>query len=221
MRKVSIVEGEYYHVYNRGNNKRDIFLKEEDWARFLFLILFFQSSIPVHHVGKFVSRFVKHRVFDISKKQKEKLIANRFVELNNFALMPNHFHLTVRNLTSDGLSKYMQRVLNAYTKYFNAKYGISGHLFQGPFQVVAIKDDRQLLHLSAYIHKNPCELKRWRKKEHIYPWSSYQDYLEPNRWDGLLAPEIILGQFENSAEYREFIKTSPAKEKFLEEFLFA
>ncbi len=220
MRKIPIAEGEYYHVYNRGNNKRDIFLKEEDWARFLFLILFFQSPAPVYNVSKFVSNFIKHRVFNISRKNLDKLIAARFVELNNFALMPNHFHLTVRNLTSDGLSKYMQRVLNAYTKYFNAKYGVSGHLFQGPFQIVAVKDDRQLLHLSAYIHKNPRELKDWRNKEDAYSWSSYQDYIGTNRWGNLLAREIVLGQFANPPEYREFVKTSPAKEKLLEEFIF-
>ena len=116
----------------------------------------------------------------------------------------------------------MQKILNAYTKYINVKYKKSGHLFQGPYKAVHIKDNRQLLHLSAYIHKNHNELREWRNKEDLYPWSSYQDYIKENRWADLLVTDIITGQFKNKKEYYQFVKTSTAKvfEQELEEILF-
>jgi len=109
---------------------------------------------------------------------------------------------------------YMHRVLNSYTKYFNAKYKRSGHLFQGPYQAVHVEDNEQLLHLSAYIHKNPKELEEINEHKDLlnYFWSSYQDYGVENRWPEFLKPDIVLGQFKNNEEYIDFVKTSPAKE---------
>lgn len=133
--------------------------------------------------------------------------------------MLNHFHLILQESKENGISKYMEKVQKAYAKYFNAKYKKSGHLFQGPYQVIHIKDDRQLLHLSAYIHRNPRELKQWKNKEEKYLWSSYQDHIEKNRWKELLKPGIILDQFSTLKEYQHFTETSTTKldpnEKFL------
>lgn len=211
MRKIKITPGEYYHVYNRGNNKQNIFFDNRDWVRFLFLILYFQSPVIFYNIGRHISYFVRHRVFNISKNITQKILKNRTVEVVNFSIMPNHFHLIVHEAKEGGISQYMQRVLNAYTKYFNAKYGKSGHLFQGPFQIVHIENNEQLLHLSAYIHRNPRELKQWKNKEHKYPWSSFQDYIEENRWGDLLQHQIITEQFSNPKEYKNFVKTSGAK----------
>ncbi|HEY4528267.1 MAG TPA: transposase [Candidatus Paceibacterota bacterium] len=151
--------------------------------------------------------FVKSRALD----NLQEIINKRAVELVAFCIMPNHFHLIIKELEEGRLAVYMQRVLTAYSKYYNTKYSRSGHVFQGPYQVVHIEDDRQLLHLSAYIHRNPREILRWLRRENEYFWSSYQDFVNKNRWSGLLVPDIILGQFRNNNEYEEFLKTSPAK----------
>lgn len=206
MRKMKIIPGEYYHVYNRGNNKQTIFNDNRDWIRFLFLILYFQSSEHFNNLSRQISYYVKNRVFNIKTISK-----NHYADLICFTFMPNHFHLLVRELKEKGISKYMERVQKAYTKYFNTKYKKSGHLFQGPFQIIHIKDNRQLLHLSAYIHSNCKEMKQWRFKKHQYPWSSYQDYLEKNRWREFLKPSIILDQFSTPKEYKNFVDTSGAK----------
>ena len=87
------------------------------------------------------------------------MITSRYVELVSFAFIPNHFHLIVHEKKENGISQYMQRILNAYTKYFNAKYKKTGHLFQGPFKAVHTESNEQLLHLSAYIHRNPERLR--------------------------------------------------------------
>jgi putative transposase len=211
MREIKIATGEYYHIYNRGNNKQNIFRDERDWVRLLFLILYLQSPERFPQIGRLVSFFVKNSAFDIQKDLLKKIIKNRYVELINFCLMPNHFHILVREINEGGISQYLHRIQTAFTKYFNIKYGTIGHLFQGPFKIVHVSKNEQLLHLSAYIHRNPRELKQWKNKEKNYTWSSYQDCVKTNRWTEILNPEIITGQFKNPQEYQEFVETSGTK----------
>lgn len=213
MRKIKITPGEHYHIYNRGMAKQKIFLDKSDYARFLFCLLYFQSDVTFNNLGYYISYFKKNKKFNLSPKTISKIISKRSVELVNFSLMPNHFHATIFEVNEKGIAMYMQRVLNSYTKYFNTKYQRTGHLFQGPYQAVYIEDNEQLLHLSAYIHKNPKEIKNIGRRGWInYFWSSYQDYIVENRWSEFLKTSIVLGQFKNKSEYIDFIKTSPAKE---------
>lgn len=201
---------EYYHIYNRGNRKQDIFRGEDDRARFLLSLLLFQHPDPPIQLNRIVRRYVQHRMLDISD------MARRLVELVAFVLMPNHFHCMVREVQPGGISKYMQRFLNSYTKYFNTKYELVGHVFQGPFQAVHIEDDNQLLYCSAYIHRNPRELSGWRDREHEYPWSSFPDYIGANRWGALLQPDIVLDQTGRGDRYRRFVVESRAKDRIMD-----
>ncbi|CAN5118310.1 hypothetical protein BH11PAT3_BH11PAT3_2930 [soil metagenome] len=198
MRNLTIAPGEHYHIFNRGVGKQVIFHDKKDYQRFLFLILHFQFSGAYNPLGRYVKEFVEHRVFNILSEKRE-------IELAAFCLMSNHFHLIIKESEEGGISRYMQRVLNSYTKYFNAKYSKSGHLFQGPYKAVHIEDDKQLLHVSAYIHKNPSE---WKD----YEWSTYIDYVLENRWGKLLQTDLILDQFKDRKKYQEFVETSLAKE---------
>jgi len=209
MRNIKIAPGEYYHLFNRAVNKQVIFHDVRDYARFLFLILYFQSEIKFPQIGRIVKEFVKSRAFDTGDEQE--ISKNRTVELVAFCIMPNHFHLIVKELEEGGIADYMQRVLTAYSKYYNVKYEKSGHVFQGPYRVVHIENDRQMLYLSAYVHRNPRELKGWLGREGSYPWSSYTDFVERNRWSKLLMPDIILGSFKGPEKYKKYLKTSMAK----------
>ncbi len=211
MRRNNIAVGEYYHIFNRGINKDDIFIDENDWARFLFLILYHQSPFSFFNLNRYTSNFVRHRMFNIDTRDVEEISKNRQVKLTCFSLMPNHFHLILQETKEGGISKQMQRIQNAYTKYFNTKYKRSGHLFQGPYKAVHIEDNNQLLYLSAYIHRNPRELKDWKGKEDKFIWSSYMDFVKINRWGKLLEMDIILEQFSNLDEYRKFVEMSNAK----------
>ena len=212
MNRENISVGEYYHIFNRGVGKKIIFKDDRDRIRFLFLILYFQTENNFPQISRIIFFYVKHRVFNIDNDIKNQITEERFVELTGFVLMPNHFHLIVKEIKEGGMGKYMQRVLNSYTKYFNTRYDISGHLFGGPYKAVHVEDDKQLLYLSAYIHLNPRELSEWYKKEDLFPWSSYQDYIEENRWDKVLKTEIVLEQFKDKKEYKNFVETSGAKE---------
>lgn len=211
MRNIEISVDENYHVYNRGAHKQIIFHDVADYARFLFLILYFQSNIGFDQISRYVRRFVQHRVFDMDTEDVTQIISGRYVELLSFCLMPNHFHLILREVEENGIARYMQRVLNSYTKYYNTKYEVSGHLFQGPYKAVHIEDNEQLIYLSTYIHRNPLELPRWASRWEEYEWSSYQDYISENRWGELLSMRLILEQFKSKDEYRNFTLTSSAK----------
>src|SRR3990167_4211520 len=149
MQRFNIAPGEYLHVYNRGVLKQQIFFNERDKKRFLFLILFLQQPETIKNIDRSFKDFTKNPEVYVSKSAP---MQKRYVELVSFCLMSNHFHLLVRELTEGGISKYMQRIQNAYTKYINIKYDKSGHLFQGPYKAVRVKDNTQLLHLSCYIH---------------------------------------------------------------------
>ncbi len=201
----------YFHVYSRGNHKQNIFLHNTDYARFLFLILHCQSPLVFENISRHVSYFVQHRMFNISIDEAGEVIEERYVELINFTLMPNHFHMTLFEKKDGGISKYMQRVLNGYTKYHNAKYEKVGHLFQGPFKAKHIEHENQLTYLSAYIHRNPREIPGWKNKEENYPWSSFQDYTNKNRWGKLLKTGVILDGFDSPSGYKTFVEKSGAK----------
>jgi len=208
-----LAEDEHYHILGRGNQKQVLYKNQSDYIRFMFLLLYFQSPESFTQIGRHVSFFKKKQDYKVSEEKKKLILSNRFVELVNFCIMPNHYHLTIYNKTDKGVSKYMQKVLNAYAKYFNTKYKQVGHVFQGPYKAVHIGDDTQLQYLSTYIHKNPKEIKGVDYKK--YNWSSYQDYVSENRWGSLLKHEIITESFDSKDDYKSFVKDSLAKEDLI------
>jgi putative transposase len=214
MRILRIAPGEHYHIFNRAVNKQTIFHNFGDYVRFLFLIIYMQSPVKIPHISRAVKDFAKYcagQSSALTSGLEEEIIKNRLVEIVSFCIMPNHFHLIVKELEEGGIAAYMQRVLTAYSKYYNTKYEKSGHVFQGPYGAVHIYNDRQLLYLSTYIHRNPREISRWWNKEHQYQWSSYQDIISENRWGKLLLPDVLMGEFKDKEHYHQFVKASPAK----------
>ena len=180
------------------------------------LLCILQSDFYVPQVGRAV-HFVKHRMFD--KDIIKEILKEKTVELISFCLMPNHFHLILRGNTKDAISKFMQRLGNAYTKYFNAHHKRNGHLFGSGFQSIHIDTNEYLSYLSAYVHLNPRELKQWRGKEVLYPWSSFQDLVKEDRWSEFLNHSVITEQFDNPKEYFNFVEESDIKNNLNENYL--
>lgn len=212
--------GESYHIYNRGNDRRNIFLEERDYVRFLLSLLLLQSTRAPDKLDRLVTLFIRRGVLPFSEEETARMMREPHVHVVAFALMPNHFHLLLVERKDGGISKYMQRLLISYTKYFNTKRERSGHLLQGAYQSVHIEDDAQLLHCSAYIHRNPRDLPQWRAREHLYPWSSYQDYILGNRWSALLQHEIVWSQFsKHGRRYQHYVERSGAKDRVMDPIL--
>lgn len=146
IRKINFVEGEYYHVFNRGVDKRSIFESEDD------LQYFFKRLMDLNMVVadlKFNSkRYRKSGEVVIDKKYKN------LVSIIAYCLLPNHFHLVLKQESEDGISKFMQKLGTSYTMYFNQKYKRSGALFQGKFKANMINSDFGLPVLSVYVNLN-------------------------------------------------------------------
>ena len=122
--------------------------------------------------------------------------------------MPNHFHLLVQQLEDNGISEFIRRVADSFTRYFNTKYDRVGALFQGKFKAKFIESDEYLLQVSKYIHRNPLTISKSKERLSDYKFSSYAGYLEEKNI-GLFEAGIILQYFNNSNKnlsYQSFVE---------------
>jgi len=148
-RKETFALGEFYHLYNRGTEKRKIFLDNQDYQHFLFLMYICNTTrnIDTRRIGEDFDR--------------EVLLVN----MGAYCLMPNHFHILITEKNEGGISKFMLKLMTAYAMYFNKKYERSGKLCEGTFKSTHLNTDNYLKYLYTYIHLNPAKLidKNWRK----------------------------------------------------------
>lgn len=197
------VENGYYHIYNRGVEKRDIFLDEQDCKVFLHYIKLYLSPIEelqeLNQPGVRIQRFIP---LNLSKE----------LNLLTFALMPNHIHLQIKQYTKDGIIKFMRRLATSYVMYFNKKYKRVGPLFQNIYKAVLIESEPYHLHLSRYIHLNPVGLDLPIK---FTEFSSYPYYLGYKKasW---VKPDEILSYFTNAR--RKDLKDSNSYQSFVEDY---
>lgn len=172
------VENGFYHIYNRGVEKRKIFLDDQDYRVFLYYLKIYLSSKETS-IDE-----IKNNNSDFEKKEKiisEIYTNNNFygkIELISFVLMPNHFHLELKQIGKKDIESFMRSLITKYSKYFNKKYERVGPLFQGRYKAVLIQNTEYLLYLSRYIHLNPAELLINGYLLIDYPWSSYPTYLK-------------------------------------------
>jgi putative transposase len=145
MRKDPWVTGEYYHVYNRGVDKRDIFMSQKDIARFVLSIKMFNDIKP--------SRSIKDKLLE-NKEDSDVGRPNRLVSVVCYCFNPNHFHFILKQEVEGGISEFFKRLSGGYTKYFNLVHGRSGALFQGRFKSKLIDNDAYLLRIRPYTHLN-------------------------------------------------------------------
>lgn len=212
MKKPIFANGEIYHVYNRGVEKRTIFKNDAERVRFIHDLFEFNDQSPALNVGYFFNKYIE--VQPQYKREPRKLL----VEILSFCLMPNHYHLLLRQKTSGGVVNFMQKLGTGYTMYFNQKHSRVGSLFQGRFKAVLVKDDAHLLHLPFYIHLNPLDLAmpEWRKgsiREYTkaidflenYRWSSHLDYLGKKNFPSVTQRDFLLDFFNGSQNYAKNI----------------
>ncbi len=193
-RAVPLVDGEYYHIYNRGNSKQKIFLEDEDYDYFIKCLY----CCNTYKNFSFRENIVKQGIYAFDFDRGETIVS-----IGAWVLMPNHFHLYIttshksdlwRKIEKNRISEYMRKVSTAYAKYFNIKYNRTGGLFEGKFKSVNIKNNNQAKYLFSYINLNPIKLidSKWKedgvkdldkslKFLSKYKWSSYNDYCNNNR----------------------------------------
>jgi REP element-mobilizing transposase RayT len=174
MRKIKFQNNEYYHIFNRGADKREVFMDESDYIRFLEDIKELNTNKAV---GGLYRKFLREKAKrgSASKLEAEPLI-EPLVEFICYCLNPNHFHFILKQLADNGIVKFMQRLGTAYTMYFNNKNKRSGVLFQGKFKAVKIESFEHLLWLSVYVNTN-ARIHGIINDAINYPWCSYPCYL--------------------------------------------
>lgn len=196
-RYYNFAEGEFYHVYNRGNGKQKIFLDSRDYRKFLELMYVANGT------NSFVSRDLQNsNAYEFDR-------GNQQVAVGAYCLMPNHFHMLLTPLTKDGVSNFMLKLGTSYAMYFNKKSERSGSLFEGSFKSKHASSDQYLKYLFSYIHLNPFRKEVSEDRVTIskllsYKYSSLPMYLGKEREEKvILSPEKFPQYFQNTKEHHE------------------
>lgn len=195
----------FYHLYNRGIDRQDIFRDGQDYSTFLFNLSRYLS--PFDDLAK--EGFKKDRP-SVSKHKQDMNLTSE-VSLLAYCLMPNHFHLLVRQNSPNGITKIMRRVCVNYAMYFNKKYGRSGSLFESIYKAVLVETQDQLLHVSRYIHLNPVKREVYKigpvrtrsaANPADYPYSSCKHYFSGHSLDWL---NIVFISNITGYKYEQFV----------------
>ncbi|KKQ36637.1 MAG: hypothetical protein US54_C0061G0011 [Candidatus Roizmanbacteria bacterium GW2011_GWA2_37_7] len=203
-RNKQLTEGGYYHAYNRGHNRQQIFNDERDYKTFLYILKKYLD--PEFRENKLIPSGEMVNV-SVNNPLYEK------IDLHAFVVMPNHYHILVKQKTKYGMPELMKVLNGQYSSYFNEKYGSEGSIWQGVYKAVHIKTEEQYLHVSRYIHLNPHSLgsdpKRVRPLSG-YPYSSYPAFLGKVHYNWL-QPYDILHHFhskhsDTEVSYQRFVE---------------
>lgn len=195
-----LAEGEIYHVLNRGVGGIPLFKSPKEYIRFLELIDYYRfgPSLSFSHYN---------RLSNEEKKNDLKAIKNNPppVEIYAYCLMPNHFHILLKQQINNGISKMLSNIQNAYVRFYNTKHTRRGTLFESMFKAIRIENDEQFLHVSRYIHLNPCTA-YLVKIENLpsYPWSSFPEYLN-KRKPSISSSEMIIKMAGGRKDYEKFV----------------
>lgn len=230
MRKTEFEPGIICHVFNRGVDRRNIFINEADMWRFLQGMFLFNDLDVSLGVLRQIERGNRGRInFTLLKEFVNRNKNNRkpLVRIMADCLMPNHFHLIIQEIEKGGISKFMHKLGVGYTKYFNIKYNRTGSLFEGPFKAVRVDNDIYLQYLLIYINIiNPGQLAEPELKDkgildinkvfnfaENYSFCTNPDYL--NKRDSIIINKGLLGEiFNDPLRYQEFAKDILASKKY-------
>jgi putative transposase len=202
MRKIELVTEEYYHIFNRGVDKRSIFLDKYDYDRFLLSMYFLNSKEDglMDKWRNLKKSNPKAKPSEFRQIQPE----DRLVDISCFCQNDNHYHQIMKQLQDRGIQIFMHRLGTSYTMYFNKKYKRTGSLFQGVFKSVHISTNEQLLYLSAYVNKN--HFIHGYKEGNNWKYCSLPDYLDKNKSElKICNTSVILDQFSSIKEYEKFM----------------
>lgn len=206
MRKTRLATHCIYHIYNRGVEKREIFSDSGYYSRFISTL---EHCLEYDYPYSLLSRRLEKAQSSQEKQdillQLEARKIESPVEVISLCLIPNHYHLTLKQLVENGITSFMHRIGTAYTNYFNIYQERTGRLFETTFKAVPVESKEQLLHLTRYQHINPRTLGLGTARELMdYPWSSLSTYLGEKQLP-FINPEIVLSSFKTPKDYLEFV----------------
>ncbi len=198
MRKIKFVNNEYYHIYNRGVDKRNIFSEEKDYYKFLKNLEDLNNRL--YYSQRQRTKFSGKKMEELSSFLAGR---ERLVDIVSYSLSPNHFHLIVKQLKDKGIPVFMHKTSTSHTNYFNKKYKRSGSLFESSYKAIHVDNNDYLLWLAGYVNGN-IEIHGTAKAD-SYEWSSFQDLLTVGETDILGDKEVIISQFSNREKFKKFV----------------
>ncbi len=196
-----LVNGEIYHVFNKGIASENTFTSTREYQRAKITLKFYQYYPLYTRLSLFLQ---------LDEDKRKNLFkfrgAVKIVSILAYVFMPNHFHFLVRQEEEGGISRFMSNFQNSYTRYFNTIHKRVGGLFLTQFKAVKIDTDEQLYHVSRYIHLNPYAAEIIRSLEELrrYRWSSLPEYLGLSE-EAICDKELILSNFGSVEKYQEFV----------------
>ena len=217
MRKIKFNNSEFYHVYNRGVDKRMITMCQDDSNRFVQGLIEFNRIAPIGSI--YLKSFHNKKTPENQLRFREP----KLVHIVAYCLNPNHFHLILKQLGEGGIPNFLHKIGTGFTNFFNKKYKRPGSLLEGPYKGIHIDNNNYLLWLSGYVNGN-SEIHKIAKADG-YKWSSYGVFLGQRKSEIISGQEVILSQFNQLNKYKEYesfvkevIKESK-KRKDLEKYL--
>ncbi len=213
MQRVKPANNEIYHVYNRGVEKRDVFINGKDYLRFIHDLHEFNNIFPAEN-----SYYLKNKSFEVGLRKTNRK-RELLVEIYAFCLMPNHFHLMLRQYVEGGITEFMRKIGTGYTNYFNQKYERVGSLFQGKYKLVRLDRQAYFFHLPNYIHLNPLgigsvewqndvtkNLEKAMEFLESYKWSSFLDYIGNKNFPSVINKDFLTKVLGSPSQYKKEVK---------------
>ncbi len=204
--------GEIYHIFNKSVGNEQVFINPRDNNRMLSLFSYYRFSSQLRY-----SHFI--RLTDELKLSFWEHLSKSppLVEMYAFSLMPNHFHLLVKQFNNEGITKFISNIQNSYAKFFNTKFERKGSLFCEKFKAVRIESNEQLIHVSRYVHINPVTSYIIEISDlDTYPNTSFSHYMNKIRYD-FINKQFILDGFKSEESYRSFVQNNVDYQRKLSE----
>lgn len=199
VRKDPLVNNEYYHIYTRSIAGFKVFNDSSDYERMIELINLYRFIDFEYKYSSFKVLDIVHQNTILDRLNNDNHV---YIEIISYCIMPTHIHFILKQTADSGISKYIGKVLNSYTKYFNLKHKRQGPLWSSRFKSVLVKNDEQLLHLTRYVHLNPTSA-GLAKKPSDWAYSSYSEYIDQEFHNKICSYN---GLFDISAkEYAKFV----------------
>lgn len=214
MRSTPLVNDCYYHIFNRGVDQRVIFQDENDYWRFTAgMFLFADEKFKNPGTKSWLQKDMLDSLLETERGRKP------MVEVISYCLLPNHFHMLLRQLSDNGVERYLHKLGMAYARYFNHRYQRSGRLFENPYKSVLVDNDPQFYHLPRYIHLNILDLTGFRWRDGVvddwekafrfmdeYRWSSHRVYNGFEQELPVVDEMKVREPYGAPSEYREYLK---------------
>ncbi|MDD3774056.1 MAG: transposase [Patescibacteria group bacterium] len=206
-RKESLINNNYYHIYSRSIANFIIFNDEKEFKRMLQILNLYSFKDFTYRYSYFINRTPNERKEIVKKLNHDKKI----VSIIAYCLMPTHIHLCLKQDAENGISNFMNKILNSYSHFFNIRHKRNGPLWSSRFKNVLVKTDKQLLHLTRYFHLNPTSA-GLIKNPNDWQYSSYNEYLGQTQTN--ICEKENLFNFSQK-EYKKFVENRKDYQKQL------